>query len=116
MTGNRGYHTSLSRPGDQGAAPCRTVQYSCPQSHKFAVPFSGDADVPPTWECRMHGTASKRIDGSEPEQKKAKPPRTHWDVLLERRTIPELDELLHQRLAALRGKKTRSTSAPRGRP
>ncbi len=53
----------------------------------------------------MHGTASKRIHGSEPEQKKVKPQRTHWDMLLERRTIPELDELLNQRLAALRWKK-----------
>jgi len=28
--------------------------------------------------------------------------RTHWDMLLERRSIPELEELLKERLALLR--------------
>ena len=30
--------------------------------------------------------------------KKVKPPRTHWDMLLERRSVEELDELLKERL------------------
>jgi hypothetical protein len=38
------------------------------------------------------------IDGDVPEPKKAKPPRTHWDMLLERRSVEELDELLKERL------------------
>ena len=43
----------------------------------------------------MEGTL---IDGDVPEPKKAKPPRTHWDMLLERRSVEELDELLKERL------------------
>jgi hypothetical protein len=31
-----------------------------------------------------------------------KPARTHWDMLLERRSIPELEELLEERLTLLR--------------
>jgi RNA polymerase-binding protein len=31
-----------------------------------------------------------------------KPPRTHWDMLLERRTVEELDELLKERLEIIR--------------
>jgi hypothetical protein len=27
-----------------------------------------------------------------------KPPRTHWDMLLERRSVDELEELLKERL------------------
>jgi hypothetical protein len=42
------------------------------------------------------------VDGVEPEQKKTKPPRTHWDMLLERRSIAELEELLSERLELLR--------------
>ncbi|HEV7907549.1 MAG TPA: RNA polymerase-binding protein RbpA, partial [Pseudonocardiaceae bacterium] len=66
------------------------------------------AEVPPTWECRLHGAESKIIDGVEPEAKKTKPPRTHWDMLLERRSIPELEELLDERLEELRGRRTRT--------
>jgi len=31
--------------------------------------------------------------------------RTHWDMLMERRTIPELEELLEERLALLRSRR-----------
>ena len=36
------------------------------------------------------------------ESKPVKPPRTHWDMLCERRTLDELDELLEERLDQLR--------------
>ena len=36
--------------------------------------------------------------GPEPEAKPVKHVRTHWDMLLERRSIPELEELLEERL------------------
>ena len=73
-----------------------------------ATTISLRAELPPTWECRLHGTESKIIDGVEPEVKKIKPPRTHWDMLLERRSIPELEELLDERLEELRGRRTRT--------
>ena len=38
------------------------------------------------------------LEGDLPEPKKVKPPRTHWDMLLERRSVEELDELLKERL------------------
>ena len=40
-----------------------------------------------------------------------KKPRTHWDMLLERRTIPELEELLTERLELLRSGQLRRRSA-----
>ena len=40
--------------------------------------------------------------GPEPEAKPIKHARTHWDMLLERRSIAELEELLEERLALLR--------------
>ena len=51
--------------------------------------------------CDLHGEA-KLIDGPEPERKPVKPARTHWDMLLERRSVPELEELLDERLTLLR--------------
>ncbi len=40
------------------------------------------------------------MGGPEPEAKPVKHVRTHWDMLLERRSIPELEELLEERLDA----------------
>ncbi len=39
----------------------------------------------------------------EPEAKAEKPARTHWDMLLERRSISELEDILTERLELLRG-------------
>ena len=68
----------------------------------FEVPFAVDAEIPLAWECKFDGTVARLVDGSEPEPKKAKPPRTHWDMLLERRTIADLEEVLAERLEVLR--------------
>jgi hypothetical protein len=37
-----------------------------------------------------------------PDEKPVKPARTHWDMLLERRSREELEEILAERLAVLR--------------
>jgi hypothetical protein len=102
LRGSRLGAVSYETDRNHDLAPRRTVRYACPKSHEFEVPFSDDAEVPPTWECRLHGTESKIIDGNEPEQKKVKPPRTHWDMLLERRSVADLEVLLSERLELLR--------------
>ncbi len=55
-------------------APRQTREYLCARGHQFEVPFAVDAEVPITWECKFDGTVARLVDGSEPEQKKAKPP------------------------------------------
>ncbi|MES1171271.1 MAG: RNA polymerase-binding protein RbpA, partial [Actinomycetota bacterium] len=62
---------------------------------------SVEADVPLSWECHCGALALLR-DGDQPEAKEERQARTHWDMLLERRTIPELEELLEERLVLLR--------------
>ena len=79
----------------------QTVEYTCPAGHEFTVPFAADAEVPPTWECKVCGEVSLKVDGERPEAKAQKPARTHWDMLIERRTIDELEEVLAERLAVL---------------
>ena len=58
---------------------------------EFEVPFADDAEIPGTWLCR-NGLEGTLIEGDLPEPKKVKPPRTHWDMLLERRSVEELEE------------------------
>ena len=86
-------------------APRNVATYECARGHKFSVPFSEEAEIPGTWECRLDGTTGGLVDGPEPETKKAKPPRTHWDMLMERRTIADLEEVLAERLDVLRARR-----------
>ncbi|WP_084073080.1 RNA polymerase-binding protein RbpA [Demequina sp. NBRC 110052] len=79
----------------------RDAHYDCPNGHVLTFPFSVEAEVPLSWECHCGSLALLR-DGDRPEPKEEKAARTHWDMLLERRTIPELEELLEERLEYLR--------------
>ncbi len=96
---------------DEGVefAPRLQAHYDCPAGHTIVLPFSTEADVPVVWECRCGREALLR-DASKPEAKAGKPPRTHWDMLLERRTVGELEELLTERLELLRAGKLRRSA------
>ncbi|WP_308301027.1 MULTISPECIES: RNA polymerase-binding protein RbpA [unclassified Crossiella] len=78
--------------------PRRVVLYDCPRGHQFEMPFAHEADAPSTWGCRSHSTTSTRAGTSPSEEPRRKPPRTHWDVLCERRSSAELEQLLTERL------------------
>lgn len=78
------------------------VGYKCKQGHEFEVTMSVEADIPAKWECPRCGAESLSTQGILPEEKVEKPARTHWDMLLERRTRAELEELLEERLTFLR--------------
>ncbi len=88
--------------GIEFAARQRVV-YVCPQGHTFDIPMSAEADIPPLWECPRCGAEALMKDGERPEPKAEKPVRTHWDMLLERRSVSELEEILAERLEMLRG-------------
>ncbi len=95
---------ALSMETDHNVVPSerRITTYLCPNGHRIELPFSVEADVPATWECRCGAEAKLQGGGPEPEPKAVKHQRTHWDMLLERRSIPELEELLEERLTLLR--------------
>lgn len=78
------------------------VGFDCPRDHHFEITFAAEAELPTEWECPRCGEVAKRSDGAEVEPKDEKPVRTHWDMLRERRSIPELEELLDERLKEIR--------------
>jgi hypothetical protein len=96
-----GTRTLQSDDTDQHA-PRQDVAYSCPHGHTVTVPLALEIEIPPTWQCPAHGIDSPRTLNPTPPST-PKPPRTHWDMLLERRSIPELERLLAERLKELRG-------------
>ena len=83
-------------------APRQDVAYACPRGHAFSITMADEAEVPRQWECPRCGATALQADGEAPDAKPDKPARTHWDMLLERRSIPELEEILSERLELLR--------------
>ena len=79
------------------------VGYRCPAAHEFEITMSVEADVPALWECPRCGGEGLSISGIKPNEKVEKPARTHWDMLLERRSEKELEDILKERLDLLRG-------------
>jgi rubredoxin len=101
MRGSRLGAVSYENDRSMDLAPRQAATYVCPEGHRFVVPFSAEAEIPATWECRVCRAAALVVDGTLPEPKKTKPPRTHWDMLLERRSVAELEALLTERLELL---------------
>src|SRR5674536_149962 len=61
------------------------------------MPFAAEAELPAAWECRVCGATAQLVDGGLPEPKRVKITRTHWDMLLERRTLDDLEGVLAER-------------------
>lgn len=72
--------------------------FDCPQGHHFDLTFATEAELPAVWECPRCGKQAIRTDGTLAEEKNEKPVRTHWDMLIERRSVSDLEELLKERL------------------
>jgi len=90
-------------------SPRKRSVYRAADGSTFEVVFSADAEVPQQWESPKTGQEGILLtsDGVPVERDIAdvKVPRSHWDMLLERRTRPELEELLQERLDYLRSRK-----------
>ena len=86
------------------------VTFDCPRGHATSVPFSAEAEeIPVLWQCRCGAEALQRA-ATRPEETSGRPARTHWDMLMERRTIRDLEELLDERLALLHAHQRRKSA------
>jgi hypothetical protein len=90
-------------------SPRKKSVYRTPDGKTFEVVFSAEAEIPEVWESPKSGQEGVLLDSAgeavETEQVDVKAPRSHWDMLLERRTRPELEELLQERLEFLRARR-----------
>lgn len=92
------------------AAERQVIEYVCSGGHVTSLPFSIEAEVPTLWECRC-GEEALRRDAERPETGPSRHQRSHWDMLMERRSIAELEELLAERLELLRSGELHRRSA-----
>ena len=105
MRGSRLGAVSYENDRNHDLAPRQIARYRTGNGEEFDMPFAHDAEIPVTWQCRngMEGTLIEGGDLAEP--KKVKVPRTPWDMLRERRSIEELEELLEERLEIVRSRR-----------
>ncbi|MDR1189504.1 MAG: RNA polymerase-binding protein RbpA [Bifidobacteriaceae bacterium] len=99
-----GYQSLESEDGVEFAERVE-VAYDCPDGHTTILPFALEAEVPDYWHCRCGGQALLR-DVLDPVLPKQKHQRTHWDMLMERRTLTELEDILTERLEVLRARRS----------
>ncbi len=106
---------SQSLQSEEGVefSPRKKSVYRTEDGASFEVTFAADAEVPETWESPRSGLEGRLVgeDGGLVQSVVAetKPARTHWDMLLERRTRAELEELLEERLQLLRARRGETT-------
>ncbi len=86
------------------------VEFRCPKGHEFSLVFSSEAELPQAWDCAKCDLIALRLeDGVEIEAEgfgqEAK--RTHFDMVLERRSREELEELLEEMLAQMRERRAK---------
>jgi hypothetical protein len=90
-------------------SPRKKSTYRSADGSTFEVMFSSDAEVPQQWQDAKTGQEGTLLDSDgelvELDEVDVKIPRSHWDMLLERRTRPELEELLQERLDFLRARR-----------
>jgi len=90
-------------------SPRKKSVYRTADGETFEMVFAADAEVPGVWESAKSGMEGVLLDSDgvavESEAVETKIPRSHWDMLLERRTRPELEELLQERLDFLRARR-----------
>ncbi|HIW46680.1 MAG TPA: RNA polymerase-binding protein RbpA [Candidatus Yaniella excrementigallinarum] len=82
-------------------APRQQVEYRSEDGESIVVTFAAEADVPDRWTTKS-GKEALRVDGEAPDLEEVKAQRSHWDMLLERRSVEELEETLEGQLKKLR--------------
>ena len=107
MRGSRLGAVSYETDRTHNLAPRHIARYRTENGEEFDIPLADDAEIPDAWLCR-NGMEGRLIDGGDlAEPKKVKVQRTPWDMLRERRSIEQLEELLKERLELIKSRRGR---------
>lgn len=105
MRGMRLGSQSLESETGVEFSPRQSVPFACSQGHEFKMFFAQGVELPLTWECKSCSATATRIEDGSPVDLSStigEPARTHYDMVLERRSREELEELLQEVLADMR--------------
>lgn len=107
MRGTRIGGRSYERDDMVEPAERQIIRYECPAGHVTRVPFFSEAEeIPLSYGCKcgQEATLAQKVANlAQPEQRVERHVRTHWDMLLERRSIADLEILLAERVQEVRG-------------
>lgn len=81
------------------------VEFKCPKGHDFTLAFAEGVELPLVWQCqRCQASAQRFADGElvTGEATEEDAPRTHYDMVKERRSEQELEDLLEEMLVSMR--------------
>ncbi|NBU23871.1 MAG: RNA polymerase-binding protein RbpA [Actinobacteria bacterium] len=109
MRGMRLGAQSLETDAGVEFSPRVTVDFQCPEGHEFNLVFAATAELPDTWECKKCEQIAVRLENGLPIDLAIATddgPRTHYDMVLERRSREELEELLAEVLADMRARRS----------
>ncbi len=107
---------AVSYESDHYAEPAdrQMVRYDCEAGHQTIIPFSTEAEeIPLTWNCRCGREAHVVTPAPNlalPDTRPQRHVRTHWDMLRERRSLAELEDLLTERLSLLQAPDERKSA------
>ena len=110
MRGTRLGSESFEVDSNRNLSPRKTCQYRCANNHVTDMVFSADAEIPVSWGCKSCSLEGALLDDAGKqafETELPKAPRTHFEMLLERRSREELEELLTERLGELKARRAR---------
>lgn len=83
--------------------------YVCPEKHETKLTFAAEAELPQVWQCKSCSNQATLQDATGVDVvldvAEDKGPRTHWEMVLERRSREELEEILAERLEIIRARR-----------
>ncbi len=89
-------------------SPRTKYQFLCPNGHSSEIVFAQDADMPETWQCKSCSEFGTLLKDGKPitlSITEIKTPKSHWDMLLERRSKVELEVILKERLSYIKARR-----------
>jgi hypothetical protein len=89
---------SMETESNVQPAPRQRVEYRTADGDRVFVTFAAEAEIPPVWTAKSGKEAFLVNGDSTANAEDEKPARTHWDMLMERRSIEELEKTLEERL------------------
>lgn len=89
-------------------SPRTKHSYQCPNGHLSEIVFAQDAELPNSWQCKSCKQQAQLLtDGKliKLDIEDLKTPRSHWEMLQERRSKEELEEILKERISYIRARR-----------
>jgi hypothetical protein len=89
-------------------SPRNKHSFQCSNSHISELVFAQDAELPNTWQCKSCPEQAVLLtDGklTKLDLNELKIPKSHWEMLLERRSKEDLEEILQERISYIRARR-----------